>query len=405
MIKIEKPPTPLSPNQANRRRLLVSAASLSLLSVLPACAFRSEHNHPTAITPHNNTRDQSSKTPNTVRYISARADADGANYISGFNADGQTTFDTALPERGHDIALSPDKKTAVALARRPGRFLLALDTQSGAITHASSSRPDRHFYGHGVFSPDGRWFYTTENDFERGVGVIGVRDAKRQFKQVGEFSSFGVGPHEIALLADGKTLVVANGGIQTHPDTGRSKLNIDDMQPSLVYLDRHTGTRLEQSFLPPALHQNSIRHLALTPDDRVCLVMQYEGKHREDIPLIGLHQRGTPIRLLSAPAPIQRRMRYYCGSVCVDASGQLFAVSSPHGGLITFWRTDQGDCIGHTDIIDGCGIAAGTQPGEFLLSSGQGGLYRYEAKQQSLTALTQTDHDTLRRWDNHMIQL
>ena len=44
------------------------------------------------------------------------------------------------------------------------------------------------------------------------------------------------GPHEIRLLPQGDTLVVANGGIETHPDSGRSKLNLPTMRPNLAYI-------------------------------------------------------------------------------------------------------------------------------------------------------------------------
>ena len=36
----------------------------------------------------------------------------------------------------------------------------------------------RHFFGHGVFSPDGKLLYATENDFEAARGVIGVYDVR-----------------------------------------------------------------------------------------------------------------------------------------------------------------------------------------------------------------------------------
>ncbi|HBM41824.1 MAG TPA: DUF1513 domain-containing protein, partial [Sulfitobacter sp.] len=62
-------------------------------------------------------------------------------------------------------------------------------------------------------------------------------------------------------LPGGDTLVVANGGIDTHPDSGRAKLNIPTMRPNLTYInDRRI---LEQIELPHDMHRNSIRHLAV----------------------------------------------------------------------------------------------------------------------------------------------
>jgi hypothetical protein len=43
----------------------------------------------------------------------------------------------------------------------------------------------------------------------RHEGVIGVYDARANYKRIDEFPTFGIGPHDLALLPDGKTLVVA----------------------------------------------------------------------------------------------------------------------------------------------------------------------------------------------------
>jgi hypothetical protein len=58
--------------------------------------------------------------------------------------------------------------------------------------------------------------------------VIGVRDASAGYRHIGELPSHGIGPHDLALLSDERTLVVANGGIRTHPDRRREELNLAD---------------------------------------------------------------------------------------------------------------------------------------------------------------------------------
>jgi hypothetical protein len=141
-------------------------------------------------------------------------------------------------------------------------------------------------------------------------------------------------------MPDGATLVAANGGIRTHPDTERAKLNLDSMRLSLAYLDLASG-RLRDAFgLAPRLHRLSIRHLAVNRDGLVAVAVQYEGSGRDRVPLVGLHDGGA-IRLLDAPAAIERRMRQYAGSVAFDRSGRMLAVSCPRGNLITFWDAEK----------------------------------------------------------------
>ena len=84
-----------------------------------------------------------------------------------------------------------------------------------------------------MFSPDGALLYATENDFDNAAGMVGIYDARAVSSAIGEFPTHGVGPHELLLLDDGATLAIANGGIETHPDFGRAKLNIATMKPSL----------------------------------------------------------------------------------------------------------------------------------------------------------------------------
>jgi hypothetical protein len=105
--------------------------------------------------------------------------------------------------------------------------------------------------------------------------------------QIGEFSAYGVEPHDIALLADGRTMVIANGGIRTHPDKGTEELNLPDMRPPLVYVDVATGDLLEEHVLAPELHQLSIRHLAIASGDTVVFGCQYRGPEQDAPPLVG----------------------------------------------------------------------------------------------------------------------
>ena len=119
----------------------------------------------------------------------------------------------------------------MVFARRPGSFALAFDIHDRRAPVLFTTPANRHFYGHGVFSRDGRLLYATEHDNETRDGLIGVYNATGGYKRIGEMPTYGIGPHEVILLSDGKTLAVANGGIETHIETGREKLNLSSMQP------------------------------------------------------------------------------------------------------------------------------------------------------------------------------
>ena len=344
--------------------------------------------------------------PRRRLYLGARADGRGGYRVSGFRASGAGAFDLGLPDRGHSFAVRPDRRTAVVFARRPGRFALALDLARGGGAAAEfAAPPNRHFYGHGAFGPDGRFLYASENDFAGERGVIGVYDAANGYRRVGELSSHGVGPHEVALLSDGVTLAIANGGILTRPDLPRVKLNVATMAPSLCYVHRLDGRLLKERRLDPALHQLGIRHLAVSRDDTVAVAMQYEGHRGRLAPLLALDRAGAaadaPLVPLSAAPAVWRAMKQYCGSVCFDSEGRVLAVSAPRGDLVTFWDAAAGSYLRSVRVLDGSGVAPGEAPGEFLASSGHRGVTVIDARSGAWTPLDAPFVNTP-RWDNHL---
>lgn len=286
---------------------------------------------------------------------------------------GRIVRELPLAARGHDCVVHAQSGRGVVFARRPGTFAVAFHIEDASPPVAFTARPDRHFYGHGVFSPDGRLLYATENDFDTARGVIGVYDVAAGYKRIGEFDSHGVGPHDLLLAPDGNTLVVANGGIETHPEAGRAKLNIESMSPSLVFIDRRSGDLLAKHRLGGELHKLSIRHLDIDASGRVWFGGQWEGGLNAAPSLVGFASRDDQLRLVAAVAPEATALRGYIGSVAMDRSGRLLAASAPRAGRILYIDTDRGVIAGETALVDGCGVAP-SAGGGFVASSGEGDL-------------------------------
>ncbi|GAB4358541.1 MAG: DUF1513 domain-containing protein [Kiloniellaceae bacterium] len=338
-------------------------------------------------------------------FVNACSGAEGETLTRVFDAAGRVVATLPLPGRGHGAARRPGAREVIAFARRPGRFAVAFDPLSGAAGRRFEAPQGRHFYGHGVFSPDGRWLFACENDYDNARGCIGVYDASAGYRREAELEAYAVGPHELALLSDGRTLVVANGGIQTHPAKGRAKLNIDTMQPSLAYIDCDSGALREAYRLPAAMHQASIRHLAVAPDDTVGFVMQYEGPRNNLVPLVGFHRRGEAALTLPIPGEATlRAMRQYCGSAAMDVSGRVLAASAPRGGTVTFWSVAERRYLASLALGDGCAVAASGEPGGFVASSGYGRLVQHNALSGETVALDDPAAAPV-AWDNHMLAL
>jgi hypothetical protein len=316
---------------------------------------------------------------------------------------GQPLVTHALEDRGHDVALSPDGSVCVAFARRPGRFMLAFSTSGASEPQLIWAPVDRHYFGHGAFSRDGRLLYAAENAFleddETTHGVFGIYDVAAGFKRIGEHLSYGVGPHEILLMPDGVTLAVANGGIMTHPDYRRIKLNLEDMKPNLAFVDVSSGELLDKMELSSELHQLSIRHMSIDNDQRVWFGCQHQGDLSEVAPLVGSYKRDGRVRMSDIPEDLLYSLRNYVGSVMCNSEGSLVATSCPRGGKILYWDASKGHFLGETALRDGCGIAAWGQG--FVMSNGLGEFGRVALPAES--AFDVSHHQSGLAFDNHMI--
>jgi len=275
-----------------------------------------------------------------------------------------------LPDRGHDITYSREAGRGVVFARQPGTFAVVFDPAGQAAPITLTSPEGRHFYGHGVFSPDGKLLYATESDFEAAQGVIGVYDATGDYKRIAEFPTYGTGPHELLLMPDGKTLVIANGGIETHPDFGKAELNLETMDPSVAFVDAASGSLIGQLRLEAGLHQLSIRHMAIDIRGRVWFGCQYKGAPSASPQLVGYATRDGVIQLVELPPDTLRDLRNYVGSVAVSADGETVAISSPEGNLLVAIDVAGGKPVLVETLRSGCGLAADNSG--FVATSGLG---------------------------------
>jgi hypothetical protein len=323
-------------------------------------------------------------------FVAARMDGADSFSVAVLDHEGGVLFTEQLDARAHDIALSPDRSTAVVFARRPGWFALVVDLAGRRKVTTFAPPEGRHFYGHGLFSADGRLLFATENDWQGERGVLGIYDVGKGYVRIGEFDTHGIDPHEAFLMSDGRTIAIANGGIATHPDFDRVKLNVATMEPSLVRLDAVSGRLLERRTLPQALSKLSIRHMAESNGD-IWFGGQYEGPATDPVDLVGRHRAGAEIELVPAPAAVYSGMRQYVGSMAVSRDGARIAATSPVGGRMLVFDAATRNLVATRDVADVCGIAG--DGSDFFASDGRGRLWRGDVL---------LSEDPAVAWDNHL---
>ncbi len=323
---------------------------------------------------------------------------DGRDYAF-FGKLGNGFRSVVLPDRGHSPAFSPSGRLVAFPARRPGRFTLLAGTSGEMPDRWLTSPPGRHFCGHGVFI-DESTLITTENDYEAGRGVLGIWDTATG-QRIGEFDSHGIGPHDILPRQDGASLVVANGGILTHPDTGRTKLNIPTMRPNLSIVDSASGRLLDQVEPPAALHKVSLRHIAAPKDNLVVVGGQYQGPESDNPSLIAIWRPGNALAFVPMDEADTRLLNHYCGSVMATPSGDYAVVTSPRGSVAHFIALgNEPELIDSITLTDVCGAAA-IADDTFMLTSGQGDFLTVQIRPDGTIRRHDLRAPASAQWDNH----
>ena len=307
--------------------------------------------------------------------------------------------------RGHGMAQNPQQPAQVVMfSRAPGRELVVVDLQQQRVVQRVACQEGYHLSGHGCFSADGSRLYSVESDYRQGQGRIVVRDTT-SWQVVADYSSGGIGPHEVKLMPDQRTLVIANGGLLTHPDRGDDVLNPDSMDSSLVYMTAANGEIQSQWRLPEP--KASIRHLDVAADGTVAIATQVQRKAMDSDRVVALgavHKPGQPLQLLAEPAMVLAQFDDYMGSVVIHQEQRLAGFSSPRGNLVAFWHLDTLELAGYHRFHDVCGLACSRDQRHFVLSNSAGEVRQLDARTlKENRALRMSWQD--RHWDNHMTSL
>lgn len=336
----------------------------------------------------------------TGTLLSAFEDARGDQYVGGLSLKDEKVFGAHVPMRAHGCAVHPvDPNRVLFFARRPGTQAFELDRTTMRVRTVFTTRSGQHLAGHGAYSPEGDFVFTPEHDYERARGVVVVRDA-RTFAVVGELNSHGIDPHELAWLPDGRSLLVANGGILTHPRTFRRKLNIPTMDPSLCVLDAANGECKGQWRLPD--HLLSIRHVAMASDGTTAVGLQYQGAKEQTPGIVALYRPPTAqFRLLTAPAKETLRFAGYVASVAISETHDVIAAACPYGGGVACWSLRDERYLGFITAAETYGLSR-VDDGSILASQRDGTAYDLDETRLRSQFLSIWSAQPI-RWDDHWV--
>ncbi|WP_169569844.1 DUF1513 domain-containing protein [Sneathiella limimaris] len=359
--------------EINRRQILKGiATSSALLTLKPAWAAKERE----------------------LLYLSSSQIKD-RQYATVISSEGDIRCNVEIPVRGHGGAYSALRQEAVLFSRRPGNIATVISLKSNAQLAEFTCPEGRHFFGHGFYSPDGHFLFATENDYEADRSYLGVYEVEQGYRHVGQIDCLGIGAHQVVLMSDQRTAVVAIGGISTHPDYPRQKLNIPMMAPGLTYIDVRQGKAIAHYPVPKDLHKLSLRHLAEGPDKSIVFGCQYQGNKLDTVPLLGLKKWDRPtLEFVDLPNEKTRSLHQYIGSVMSSLDHSKVAISSPRGDSLIVLEGRKLVPVEMRHIADVCGVGP-TEKG-FVFSSGRGAFGTEETGKAEVLEGA---------WDNHLTPL
>ncbi len=225
--------------------------------------------------------------------------------------------------------------------------------------------------------------------------MLGVyRFEGERLVHTGEIPTHGIGPHEVAWLPDGETLIVANGGIRTEAES-RVEMNLDAMEPSLVLMQRD-GTLLSKETLGQQM--NSVRHLAVGSDGTIAACQQFMGDADETAELLAIKRPGEPFQAFPVPERQLQAMAQYTASVAIHSELRLVALTAPRANRLFVWDLDNGAVRLDAPMPDCAGVGA-VKDG-FVVTSGQGRCRFYDCTKAELVGQPMNLPSGF--WDNHL---
>lgn len=344
------------------------------------------------------------KNTSEVFFCGVKRNVDSKFGLLSFSPKGEENWFHELDARMHDCAKHPNKNHLALFARRPGQFFEVLDSTTGKIIKKINRDKNRFYQGHGIYSKDGNYLCVSETDFESSAGKIGVYSVKNHYKKAFEINSGGIEPHQIELHPIFKNkIIVANGGIKSHPDNSKIKLNLNNMSSNISIIDIEKKTTSKRFQFDSSWQKNSLRHLTSDQKSLIAVGTQYQEPISKKIaPVVALLDlKSNELSYLEAPIKAYKNMKNYCASVSFDHKGEILYATSPKTGAILSWNIEDRSFRNEWKFPDVAALASSNQ--NMVFTSGNGEVAYQKGFKYPLEKFLHFKNSY--QFDNHMISL
>ncbi|HEX7675452.1 MAG TPA: DUF1513 domain-containing protein [Bdellovibrio sp.] len=177
-----------------------------------------------------------------------------------------------VPVNGHQISQHPFDKRLIFTSEKWGEAAALVDLKNEKVLQLIKSEPGTRFFGHSIFSADGKYIICSEIDDKVGTSFLGVRDYQT-LKLINKIPSHGIFAHQLRSPDNGKTVLVVNSGVfhQSYAENAPHWKNSPDLHEDgrFNHIDLESGKLLKSTSLGEA----GFAHFAFDHNDGSSVVI------------------------------------------------------------------------------------------------------------------------------------
>lgn len=130
------------------------------------------------------------------------------------------------PCKAHEVCVNPVNRSQVFGPSKWGKSAYLADIKKLSLIKTVEAAEGESFYGHSLYSQDGKNIFCSMMDEKKNEGFISVRDSQT-LAELGRFPSNGIAPHQMRWVEQDKTIAVINSvPLITDPDQNHSNLSV-----------------------------------------------------------------------------------------------------------------------------------------------------------------------------------
>lgn len=293
-----------------------------------------------------------------------KKDNPNENYFILFDIDQRKLTKIPVDFKIHEVILNPYNRNEISCVGQWLNQLCKIDLNNLRITNTYKiSSPNEKFVGHGVYAPNGNILTTAAQYYKNGLGEAGLGKIycfNKELKKCGEFSSFGLEPHDIKLF--GENLIVFNASLFN------GQRNFSKIDSCISIINWQNQKLIKQIKLDNKSY--ALAHFFAKSSEELFGIGGRAKTENQLAPLILKINESKTIANLEA---IDGNSPFL--SILPDRSFKILAATLPGEQKIYFWDLKTGKNIKNISLKTGVTGLSVTLNNKFFVANGDGGLH------------------------------